>query len=611
MDYLTLFNSEETMKKGCFFVLPLLVTLCSVAIAQNDLTGTPRKTEQKSEPPRVVADVGGEKILEKDLAEECLWQYGLEELKDVVKKYLIQTECDRLKIVVTQPEINDEVARMAQSFGFTTEEWLDLLERERGITKEQYMADIVWPILAIKKLAGPRLNVSEAEIQKELNSRFGPAVQVRQIVLSSRAKAEQVLAEIQSNPEAFASIAKNRSEDPISGAYGGMLQPIRRHTVHPSIEQVVFALQPGQVSPIVEWPVGQFIIYRCEQHLAPQNVDVVKVREQLVIKIRDAKIRTVAEEVFTDLQNRSQIDIVFGDPAKSAQFPGVAAVVNGRTISREYLASRCLRQHGKTVLGDMIGKKLIEIDARKKGLTLTGADIDAEIREMAMLHVPLQANGQPNIALWLEIATQNYKTPLDVYRNNTVWPMLALKRLTRHLVQVTEDDIRRGFEANYGAKVKCLAIILDAKDQRRALEVWELASRNRSETNFGDLSEKYSADAEIRNARGLIPSIGKHSGNPRLEAEAFSLQPGEISQIIQVGDSLVILYCLGVEQPSITNPDEVRAELIAAIYVKKQEIIIAQYYQELESQTAVDNYLTGESRNPEVERAMHKETIQR
>ena len=598
------------MKNGRFFALSLLVALCGVAFAQDNLTGTPRKPEPNVELPKAVADVGGEKILDKELAEECLRQHGVEELKDVIKKYLIQLECKRLNLTITQKEVNDEVANMAKTFKFSTEEWLNLLEKERGISAEQYMQDIIWPILAIKKIAGPKLNVSDEEVQKEFDARFGPAVQVRQIVLNSRTEAERVLAEIQVNPEAFASIAKNRSQDPISQPYGGMLQPIRRHTVHTSIEQIVFALKPGEVSQIVEWPVGQFMIFRCEQHLEPQNVDIARVREQLVMKSRDAKIRIVAEEVFTDLQNRAKIDVVFGDPAKSAQFPGVAAFVNGQTISREYLASRCLRQHGKTVLSEMISKKIVEIACLKQNITITEADIDAEIREMAILHAPLKPDGQPNVELYLQIATQDFKTPLDVYRSNTVWPMLALKRLSRNMVQITEDDLQKSFEANFGAKVRCLAIALDAKDQRRALEAWELANRNRTPENFGDLAEKYSSDSETRVARGVIPPIAKHCGQPKLEEEAFSLKPGEISQIVQVDDGLVILFCLGVEQPTITDINEVRQDLIADIFTKKQRNAIALCYQQLEAQTAVDNYLTGESRNPQVEGAL-KETIQR
>ena len=598
--------SEEMMKNGRLFTFPLLVSLvlCGAVVAQN-------ASASNANAPKVVADVGGEKILEADLAEECLRQHGTEELKDVIKKYLIQLECQRLKITVTQQEVNNEVARMAGTFKFSTEEWLELLEKERGITKEQYMADIIWPILAINKIGGAKLNVSEEEIQKEFNARFGPAVQVRQILLHSRAEAERVLAEVRANPEAFASIAKNRSQDPASKPYGGLLQPIRRHTVHSSLEQVVFALNPGEVSPIVEHPVGCFFIYRCEQHLQPQNIDIAKVREQLVMKARDVKIRAVAEEVFTDLQHRATINVVFGNPEKSAQFPGVAAVVNGQTISRDSLASRCLKLYGKTVLNEMISKKIIDIDCRKQGVTITEADLDAEIREMAMLHTPLKPDGQPNIELYLRIATQDFKTSLDVHRGYTVWPMLALKRLSRNMIQITEDDLRKSFEANFGAKVRCLAIVLDARDQRRALDVWELANRHRTQENFGDLAEKYSADPETRVGRGVVPPIARHCGQLKLEQEAFSLKPGEISQIVQVDDSLVILYCLGIEPPAITDINEVRQDLITDIFSKKEKLAIAQYYEGLLAQTAVDNYLTGESRNPGVEQALQQETIQR
>ncbi len=596
------------MKKGCFSIVLLL--LISWAVGTSAIA-------QKSEPPKaeptvemkVAADVAGEKIMERDLGEECLKLHGAEELKDIVKKFLIQLECKRLNITITQQEVNEEIERMAKTFKFSTKDWLELLEKERGVTPEQYMSDIIWPILAIGKIGGARMQVSDAEIQREYDKRFGPAVQVRQILLYSRADAEKVLAEVQANPDSFATVAKHKSQDPASQPYGGLLQPIRRHLLPPNVDQTVFALKPGEISPVVELSIGQFLIFRCEQHLAPQNVDIAKVRDQLATKVKDVKTREIAEEVFSTLQSQAKIDIVFGDSAKMSQYPGVAAIVNGQTISLEYLQGRCFKQYAKTVLSEMISKKIIDIACRKAEppIVLTDADIDNEIREMAMLHVPLRQDGSPNVELWLKLALQDGKTPYHVYRSNTIAPMLALKRLTRNIAQVTEEDLQRSFEANYGPKVRCLAIALDGKDQRRALEVWELANRNRTAENFGDLAEKYSSETETRVGRGTIPPIGKHCGQPRLEEEAFSLKPGEISQIIQVDESLVILFCLGIEQPTITDINDVKQELVADIFTKKQKLAIAKYFEKLQANTAVDNYLTGESRNPEVEEAMQKE----
>jgi parvulin-like peptidyl-prolyl isomerase len=571
------------------------------------------KTEAQNEPsqpvlaiPEVVAEVNGDKIMQTDLAAECLRLHGTEELKDLVKKFLIQIECSRLKITVTQQEINNEVERMAKAFKFSTQEWLDLLEKERGMTPEAYMEDIIQPILAIGKLAGSRMNITEEEIQREMNARYGQAVQVRQIVLGSRKDAEKVWTDLNANPESFPSIAKNRSLDPASQPYGGLIHPIRQGTTNPEIEKIVFALKPGEISPIVEWPAGQFLIFRCEQHLQPQNVDKEKVREQLVTKIRDTKTRSAAEEVFRELQKNARIELVFGNPARMAQVPGVAAIVNNQSISQKYLAEICLKRYGKPVLNDMISKLIVEQACRKQNVVITDADIDREIREMAIKYLPLRQDGSPNIELWMKMKTEESRMSPQVYRTNTVWPVLALKRLSAPFVKVTEEDIQRGFESNFGKKVRCLAIVFDPKDQRRAQEVWEMANRNKTPENFALLAEKYSMDPQSRIAKGVIPPISRYSGQPALENEAFGLLPNELSQIIQVDENWVILYCLGYEEQRITDINEVKTDLVADIFEKKQNIAITKYYENLYNQAAIDNYLTKESRNPEIEKAIRE-----
>lgn len=563
------------------------------------------QAETAVEMPELVAEVNGDKIMKSELAEECLRLHGKSELADQVKKFLIQLECRQKGITVTQKEINDEIARMAKTFNFSTEEWLNLLQNERNITPEQYMQDIIWPILAIGKLAGAQLQISEEEIQQEFNSQFGPAVQVRQIVLKSRPDAERVLQEVKENPESFASVAKNRSMDSASQPYGGLIHPIRPGTLkNADIEKILFNLKPGEVSPIVEYPVGVFIVFRCEQHLQPQNVDMVRVRERLEMKIRDNKTRIVSEKVFVDLQEQAQIDIVFGNPAKMQQLPGIAAIVNGQNISMKFLSDVCVKRYGMAILSDMISKLIIEQACRKNNIVITDADIDTEIREMAIRHVPLKDDGSPNISLWMKLATENSQVPIDIYRRNTVWPVLALKRLSRSLVQVTEDDLQRSFEANYGKKIRCLAITFHQNDQRRALEVWQMANQRKTAEYFSELAETYSVDNESRLAKGVIPSIGRHCGQPALEKEAFGLLPNEISQLIQVDNHWVILYCLGHEEATISDRKEVETDLAADIFDKKQRIAVERYYENLFNQTAFDNYLTGETRNPQIEKAI-------
>ena len=70
-----------------------------------------------------------------------------------------------------------------------------------------------------------------------------------------------------------------------------------------------------------------------------------------------------------------------------------------------------------------------------------------------------------------------------------MWPSAALKKLSAKDVQVTEEDIAKGFDANYGERVRCRAIVLG--NQRRAQEVWNKARQNPSPEYFGDLAAEY------------------------------------------------------------------------------------------------------------------------
>jgi hypothetical protein len=253
----------------------------------------------------------------------------------------------------------------------------------------------------------------------------------------------------------------------------------------------------------------------------------------------------------------------------------------------------------------MINRLLVEQACRRENIRIAEQDIDNEIREMAFKHLPLLPDGSPNVELWVKRAMEETRLSIPMYRKNVVVPVLSLKRLTRPHIQVTEEDIQRSFEANFGQKVRCLAIFL--QDKRRAQEVWQMANRHKTEENFGDLAVKYSLDPESQLGRGVIEPIARHCGQPILEKEAFALKPGELSQIIQIDEHLVILFCVGYIDPLPVKIEDVRVDLIADKLEKKQQAIIARYFERLHEQAVLTNYLTGETKNPTMERAIRDE----
>lgn len=547
----------------------------------------------------VVALVNGESVTRQDLAKACLRQYGEEVLESVVNKELITHHCRQQNIGVSREEVQAEIDRMAERFGLPTDQWLKMLKDERGINATQYAKDLIWPTIALRKLAAEKLDVSEEDLQAAYETQFGPAVQVRLIACDKEQKAEQVRALARKNPEDFGNLAKQHSVDVGSASAGGFIQPIRKHLGDNTLEKVAFSLQPGEISEIFK--VGnQYLIVKCEQRIPATKTPLAKVKKELEEAVRDKKLRLEASDLLESLHKKSHVEFIFGNPAKSKQNAGVAAIVESKTITVRELAEECLVRHGNEVLEGVIQHRLLEQACQEQKISITREDLDEEIRVSAVAMGKVTDKDEPDVDAWLQAVIEDEGMTIDVYEHDVVWPTAALKKLVGDSVEVTKEDMQRGYEANFGPRVRCRAIVMN--QLRRAQEVWELARKKRTVEAFGDLAEKYSIEVGTQKLRGEIPPIQKHSGQPLLEKEAFALKAGEISGVVQVDDKFVILYCEGYTKPTAVKFEEVRDDIYHDLYEKKSQIAMTQKLNELQDSSQVDNYLTGTTHAPVAER---------
>jgi len=546
-----------------------------------------------------VATVNGEQISRQELANECFRYYGKDVLSSLVRKNLVAQFCQQRGITVSQAEVKAEIDRMAERFGAPADMFLEMLEKERGITAEQYARDIIWPSLALRKIAAQNIVVSSDEVLKAYETQFGPAVQARLIALDDPTKARQIHARAVAHPEEFGQLAMEHSVDAASASAKGRIQPIRRHMGDAGIEQVAFHLQEGAVSQIVQ--VGhQYVILMCEKHIPPRAVRLEgKIQQVLEEAVRDKKLRDVADDVFDELSKQSQIDIVYNDPQRRQAHPGVAAVINGQTLSIEQLAEECIARHGIEILAGMISRRIVDQACQKHQVAFADADVDAEIERAALSMGKITGDGRPDVEAWLAEITEEHEISEDLYIRNEVIPSVKLKKLVGGSVKVTEDDLVKGYEANWGPMVRCLAIVVD--NHRRAQQVWDKARQHQTPEYFGDLAEEYSADASTRVLRGEIPPIRRHGGQPLLEKEAFELTADNpLSAIVQVADRFVILFYLGKEQPEEAPPlADVRDNIYREIHEKKIRVAMAREFSRLYEAAAITNELAGTSQSPD------------
>ena len=202
-------------------------------------------------------------------------------------------------------------------------------------------------------------------------------------------------------------------------------------------------------------------------------------------------------------------------------------IVNGKQLTLAQLADECITRHGSDVLDGEINRKILAAGAEPQA-----ADVDraghrcgscASGRRLRLRQGGRQARTWRR---WLESVTEQPGATVDLYVRDAVWPSVALKKLVGSKVEVTDEDLRKGYESNYGERVEVQAIVFS--DMRQAQKVWDLARNNNTEPFFAELAQQYSIEPSSRANGGKVPPIRRYGGSPLVEEEAFKLKAGEI-----------------------------------------------------------------------------------
>jgi len=289
------------------------------------------------------------------------------------------------------------------------------------------------------------------------------------------------------------------------------------------------------------------------------------------------------------------------------------AIVNNQIISRQQLADECVARKGKEILDLIINRTLIDQGLRTRKLEITAAEIDQEIENVAQ-RFGISREG------WLRTLDKERGISPVQYARDIIYPALALRKLCTGRVQVTPDDLKKAFEAQYAEKLRCRMILVDK--QSTAIAIWEQLRENPG--GFEKIAQEQSMDPGSRSLGGLLAEpITRHAYPQTLSDSAFQQlvdgdpadknpdhkpKDGSFTGPIQVGDMAWVILRRESIVPAVKNADlkdeRVRKQTYEMIYEVKLKEAMQAVFQEMLKSAAIENLLAGteklanEDKNP-------------
>ncbi len=168
-------------------------------------------------------------------------------LEQLIEQNLILQAAAEAGVTVSDAEVEADIQATIDDIG---EEALNAWLMDEGLTREELQEE--WRAQMIISRMVDRV-ISEVPVEAE-------QVHARHIVVSSEEEARQLLTQLQAGAD-FAALARAYSLDESTREQGGDLDYFPRGLLTASeVEEAAFALQPGQVSDVIQSPLGYHIV---------------------------------------------------------------------------------------------------------------------------------------------------------------------------------------------------------------------------------------------------------------------------------------------------------------------------------------------------------------
>ena len=280
----------------------------------------------------------------------------------------------------------------------------------------------------------------------------------------------------------------------------------------------------------------------------------------------------------------------------------VVAYIHGDLpITREELGEYLIARHGYAKVELLVNRRIIEHACAQRGIKVTDAEVETAINDDYTK--PMGIDRDTFVKSYLK---QNGKT-LYEWKEDVVRPGLMMKKLCEGEVKVTEDDLKKAFDAKFGEKVVCRLIIWPENEFRNAQRMWD--GLRKSEAEFATAASQQGI-ASLASVGGRIDPIGHGvADNDLVEKIAFRLQKVEVSELFPIpNQGFAVLKCDGrLPPPEGVTFEKKRAELEKFVLEQKVAKAVPGVFKKLRDEAKPLILVPYGTNNPNVVRTNEEE----
>jgi parvulin-like peptidyl-prolyl isomerase len=246
------------------------------------------------------------------------------------------------------------------------------------------------------------------------------------------------------------------------------------------------------------------------------------------------------------------------------------------------------------VLNSMINEIIFEHEAIRKGIDVTEAEIEAFIENM------MKQKNLNKEEMKREIRREGFTW--EEYREKLKRQIQRIRLINMEVkshIMVTKEDIKKAYDENiskYQKKesvhIKQIFLSISTKtspseiERKKSLAI-EIRDRLKKGESFSEVAKEFSEEPAGKEG-GDLGTFGKGQLILEVEKKAFSMQVGEISEIIQSQVGLHIIKLLEKKEGKIIPIEEVDLELREKIYNKKIEASFGKWLTDLRAKAFIE-----------------------